>query len=63
MEHIMQSVLPLAAEAIVALLAWLINHQAAVFFSQNKPATSYQYFSFSQPSATSQTNRLSISPL
>jgi hypothetical protein len=28
-----------------ALFAWLISHQPAVFFSQNKPATSNQYSS------------------
>jgi hypothetical protein len=45
-----------------ALFVWLISHQPAVLFSQNKPATvtSQQYFSLRtnqhQPSATSQTN-------
>jgi hypothetical protein len=38
---------------ISALFAWLISHQPTVLFSQNKPAT--------QPSATSQPNRLQIS--
>jgi hypothetical protein len=47
----------------LSLFAWIINHQPAVLFSQNKPATSQQYFSLStnqhQTPATSQTNRLS----
>jgi hypothetical protein len=47
-----------------ALFVWLISHQPAVLFSQNKPATSQQYFSLRtnqhQPSATSQTNRLEM---
>jgi hypothetical protein len=42
------------------LFAWLISHQPAVFFSQNKPATSSQpavFFSQNKSaSATSQTN-------
>jgi hypothetical protein len=45
----------------VSLFAWLISHRPAVLFSQNKPATSQQYFSLRtnqhQLSATSQTNR------
>jgi hypothetical protein len=50
-----------------ALFPWLISHQAAVLFSQNKSATSNQPTVLSlrtnqhQPSATSQTNRLEIS--
>jgi hypothetical protein len=44
---------------------WLISHhQTAVLFSQNKSATSNQYFSLRthqhQPSATMQTNSLSV---
>jgi hypothetical protein len=27
---------------VIALFVWLISHQTAVFFSQNKPATSNQ---------------------
>jgi hypothetical protein len=46
-----------------SLSARLISHQPAVLFSQNKPATSHQYFSLRtnqhQPSATSQPNRSS----
>jgi hypothetical protein len=30
---------------IAALFVWLINHQLAVLFSHNKPATSQQYSS------------------
>jgi hypothetical protein len=30
---------------VSVLFAWLISHQPAVLFSQNKPATSQQYFS------------------
>jgi hypothetical protein len=45
-----------------ALFVWLISHQSAVLFSQNKPTTSQQYFSLTtnqhQSSATSQTNKL-----
>jgi hypothetical protein len=38
----------------VTLFAWLINHQPAVLFSQNKPATSNQpAVLFSQDSSTS----------
>jgi hypothetical protein len=41
------------------LFAWLISHQPAVLSSQNKPATSQQYFYLRtnqhQPSATSHT--------
>jgi hypothetical protein len=44
------------------LFAWLISHQPTVLFSQNKPATSQQYFSLRtnqhQPSATGQMNRM-----
>jgi hypothetical protein len=44
-----------------ALFAWLISHQPAVFFSQNKPVTSNQpVVFFSQNKSTpaiSQTNR------
>jgi hypothetical protein len=29
-------------DAVCALFAWLISHQPAVLFSQNKPATSNQ---------------------
>jgi hypothetical protein len=38
------------------LFVWLISHQPAVLFFQNKPVTSQQYFSFrtNQPPATSQ---------
>jgi hypothetical protein len=47
------------------LFVWLISHQPAVFFSQNKPATSNQSaVLFSQnksAAATSQTNRLLVS--
>jgi hypothetical protein len=50
------------SQETIALFVWLIRHQPAVLFSQNKPATSY--FSLRtnqhQPSATSQTNRLYI---
>jgi hypothetical protein len=39
----------------------LISHRPSIYFSQNKPATSQQYFSLRtnqhQQSATSQTNR------
>jgi hypothetical protein len=35
---------PYGEEAIHALFIWLISHQPAVLFSQNKPATSQQYF-------------------
>jgi hypothetical protein len=51
---------------IIALFAWLISHEPAVLFSQNKPATSNQpavLFSQKnqhQPSATSQTNRPNV---
>jgi hypothetical protein len=52
----------LFAHHICTLFAWLISHQPAVLFSQNKPATSQQYSSLRrnqhQPSATSQPNRL-----
>jgi hypothetical protein len=45
-----------------ALFVWLISHQPAVLFSQNKSATSQQYISLRtnqhQPSATSRPNRL-----
>jgi hypothetical protein len=45
-----------------ALFPWLINHQRAVLFSQNKPASSTflseQISTSHQPSATSKTNRL-----
>jgi multidrug efflux pump subunit AcrB len=52
-----------------ALFVWLVSHQPAVFFSQNKrnqlPPTNKQYFSLKtnqhQPLATSQTNRLQAS--
>jgi hypothetical protein len=47
-----------------ALFVWLITHQPAVLFSQNKPATSNQtavLFSQNKSApATSQTNRLNI---
>jgi hypothetical protein len=39
-------------EKIVVLFAWLINHQPAVLYSQNKPATSNQpaiLFSHNKP--------------
>jgi hypothetical protein len=41
---------------ISALFAWLISHQPTVLFSQNKPATSQQYYSLrtNQPSATTE---------
>jgi hypothetical protein len=46
------------------LFAWLISHQPAVLFSQNKPATSNQpavLFSQDKPApATSQPNRLQV---
>jgi hypothetical protein len=55
-----------AAEAlnfVLTLLASLISHQPAVFFSHNEPATSNQpavFFSQNKPApATSQPNRLS----
>jgi hypothetical protein len=42
--------------------AWLVSHQPAMLFSEDKPATSQQYSSLRtnqhQPSATSQPNRL-----
>jgi hypothetical protein len=48
-----------------SLFAWLISHQPAVLFSQNKSATSNQpvvLFSQNKP-ATSQPNRLSMSSI
>jgi hypothetical protein len=51
-----------AAPRICAIFAWLISHQPAVLFSQNKPATSNQpvvLFSQNKPApAISQPNRL-----
>jgi hypothetical protein len=45
---------------IISLFVWLISHQPAVLFSQNKPVTSNQaavLFPQNQPApATSQTN-------
>jgi hypothetical protein len=41
--------------SIYALFAWLISHQPAVLFSQNKPATSNQptvLFSQNKPALT-----------
>jgi hypothetical protein len=53
---------PLDLDRQVALFAWLISHQPAILFSQNKPATSNQptvLFSQNKPApATSQPNRL-----
>jgi hypothetical protein len=47
-----------------SLFVWLISHQPPVLFSQNKSATSQQYFSLTtnqhQPSATGQTNMLEM---
>jgi hypothetical protein len=37
----------------IALLAWLISHQPAVRFSQNKPATSNQTAVLSEQTSTS----------
>jgi hypothetical protein len=37
-------VLRLSFQPINALFVWLISHQATVILSQNKPATSQQYF-------------------
>jgi hypothetical protein len=52
------------AGGTVSLFGWLISHQPAVLFSQNKPTTSQQYSSLKtnqhQPSATSQPNKLCI---
>jgi hypothetical protein len=42
----------------IALFVWLISHQPAVLFSQNKSAISNLRRNQRQPSATSQTNRL-----
>jgi hypothetical protein len=46
---------------MIALFAWLISHQPAVFFSHNKPATSNQpevLFSQNKSAPASQPNRL-----
>jgi hypothetical protein len=48
-------------EQITALFVWLISHQPAVLFSQNKPATNNQSarsIFLSEQISTSQTNRL-----
>jgi hypothetical protein len=53
------------ASPAIALFAWLISHQPAVLFSQDKPATSNQpavLFSQNKPTpAISQPNRLMLS--
>jgi hypothetical protein len=59
-----QSHVPPGSLPFDALFAWLISHQSAVLFSQNKPATSNKptvFFSQNkqhQPSVTSQRNSL-----
>jgi hypothetical protein len=40
--------------ASISLFAWLISYQPTVLFSQNKSATSQQYFFSQNKSATSQ---------